>query len=148
MNNQEIDSAILHIRNILDEYRLIEGTHNEFMSIHDLSKNLNWRIVQLAAEMMEIDKIYTDLYADYITKIRNEKQRLLDENIYTAVNRAEAKAQQTYVDIKAKTIRYERSYNRLKFFIQMASDVRQDMRSFISSLKKEKEYDQYTNKDP
>jgi hypothetical protein len=146
--SNNIEDLIYSIKEICNDYANIDGTHQEYMGIHDLSKKLHANIISLATELMEIDAMYTEKYKEYVTNVRTETQNYLDNGVFTAYNRAEGKAKAENVDLKQEVIEYERIYSRLKFFIQMASETSKDMRSFISSLKKEKDYEQYTGYAP
>lgn len=143
--SEDIEQLIYDIKEIINEYENFYPTDNNVMGLHSISQRLHCKLTTLSQRLMEIDKIATDYDRQWTVNVRRERERLLDEGIYSAVNRAESKAEANYIETKASRIEYQRLYERLKQFIKAASDTGQDIRSFISSLRKEKDYDQYTN---
>jgi hypothetical protein len=140
--SEDIEDLIYEVRDICNEYEKIDSDFQDYMYIHSMSKRLNAKIVTLSTRYMEIDKMFTDKKTEHIKNVARERERLLDEGIFNAYNRAESKAEATHIELKAEAFEYERICSRLKMFINRASETLVDMRSYISSLKKEREYEQ------
>lgn len=140
-----IDTYIKEIKTITEEYEHVDGSFQGYMYIHDLARQLNAKLVGLTYYYMELDKLYTKDKENYEVIMTKDTESYLDSGMFKAVNRAEAKVKYENIDLKSNLIVYERITNRVNFYIKIAGDTRQDMRSYISSLKKEKEYDQFTS---
>lgn len=140
--SEDIEDLVFKARDIIDRYNNINGDDAGYMAVHDMSRDLHAKIMALSVRLMEIDQMFTDKKIEHIKNVAREKERLLETGIYTAHNRAESKAETSYIELKGEVIMYERIYGRLKLFIQNAGEVAKDMRSYISSLKKEREYEQ------
>lgn len=143
--SDDIENLIYEIKAIIDEYENFDSSNNNVMGLHSLSQRLHCKLTTFSQRIMEIGKIATDYERQWTVNVRKERERLLDEGIFTAVNRAQSKAEANYIETKGNFIEYENLYERMKQYAKAASETGQDIRSHISSLRREKDYDQYTN---
>lgn len=143
--SEDIEPLIYEIRDIIKEYENFDSSDIDIMGLHSISQRLHCKIASLSQRMIDIDRQATDYERQYTINVRRQREDLLDNGIYAAVNRAQSKAEADNVETKASMLEYQKLYERLKSFLKSASDTGQDIRSFISTLRKEKDYDQYTS---
>jgi predicted nucleic acid-binding Zn-ribbon protein len=143
--SSDIESLISDISDIIEQYENFDSSLTDVMGLHTISQQLHSKLTKLSQRLIEIDKLATDYERQWTINVRRERERLLDNEIYTAVNRAQSSAEAKYIETKGEMIEYQRLYERLRQFARAASETGQDIRSFISSLRKEREYDQFTN---